>query len=52
VEYKEGDYLAKITGKFNEGFLTSLTLISKFGRKEEFNATGLGEEFKLQPRPN
>jgi hypothetical protein len=33
IEYKEGDYLSKIMGRFNEGILTSLTLISKFGKK-------------------
>lgn len=32
IDYKEGDYLSKITGRFNEGILTSLTLISKFGK--------------------
>lgn len=52
VEYKEGDYLAKISGRFNEGFLTNLTLYSKFGKKEVFNAGGAGEEFKFEPRPN
>lgn len=33
IEYKDGDYLAKIVGKFNEGMITSLTLHSKFGKK-------------------
>ena len=43
IEYKDGDYLSKITGKFNEGIMTSLTLYSKFGNKEIFNAGAPGE---------
>jgi hypothetical protein len=43
IEYKEGDYLAKIMGRFNEGILTSLTLLSKFGKKETFNPGAPGE---------
>lgn len=52
IEYKEGDYLAKITGRFDQGFLTNITFISKFGKKETFHAGAPGEEFKFDPRPN
>lgn len=52
VEYKEGDYLAKIQGKISEGLVTSLTFLSKFGKKEVFNPAGLGEEWRFEPRPN
>lgn len=43
IEYKEGDYLAKITGRFDQGFLTNITFISKFGKKETFHAGAPGE---------
>ena len=43
IEYTEGDYLYKIVGKFNEGIITSMTLYSKFGKKEAFNPGAPGE---------
>jgi hypothetical protein len=33
IEFKEGDYLSKLQGRFDAGLLTGLTLVSKFGKK-------------------
>lgn len=44
--------MAKIQGKINEGIITSITFHSKFGKKEVFNAGGIGEDWKFEPRPN
>lgn len=52
IEYKEGDYLAKLQGKIHDGIITSLTFVSKFGKKETFNAGALGEDWRFEPRPN
>jgi hypothetical protein len=34
-------------GKLQGGYVTSLSFVSKFGKKETFNDHGSGEEFKL-----
>lgn len=39
-------------GKINEGIITTIIFISKFGKKEVFNASGMGEDWKFDPRPN
>ncbi len=51
---KEGDYLYKIEGKMDNGYLMSLNLISKFGQKKSFvnDSSSLGDQFKFEPRPN
>ncbi len=54
ISFKEGDYLYKIEGRFDNGYLMGLTLISKFGVKKIFvndSSTG-GDSFKFEPRPN
>ena len=42
IEFKEGDYLAKMSGKINEGFVSSLTFTSKFGKQASFNPSAHG----------
>lgn len=44
--------MAKMQGKINEGIITTIIFISKFGKKEVFNASGMGEDWKFDPRPN
>jgi len=52
IEFKQGDYLAKLTGTFFSGCLESIVFYSKMGKRDAFHELSQGESFKFEPRAN